>query len=144
MPNYRVSLSFVNDPDADLDEFGAGVLLSLPGNPAFPTPLVPLAALGTSHTAFHDAVLAAAGGGAFLTAVKNEKRAGFVNLLRQEASYVQALAGQNLPMLLSSGFAASSTNRASSPLDKPLILSLDNGPTTHLILRLQPVVNAKS
>src|SRR3954466_163441 len=57
MPNYRVSLSFVSMSDPPLDEFAAGVVLSLTGNPAFPTPLVPLVALGDAQAAFHDALL---------------------------------------------------------------------------------------
>jgi hypothetical protein len=46
--------------------------------------------------------------------------------------------------LLSSGFEANSTNRAQSALDSPTILGLDNGMTSQLILRMQPVAYAKS
>ena len=144
MLNYRVSLSFIGLSDSDLDEFAANRVVSLTGNAAFPTPLVPLAALGTAQVAFHDALLAAAQGGTQLTAVKNEKRAALENLLRQEASYVQAIASQNLSTLLSSGFEASSTNRAQSALNAPTILGLDNGMMSQLLLRMQPVANAKS
>ena len=35
-------------------------------------------------------------------------------------------------------------NRAPSALDAPTIVGLDNGMTTQLILRMQPVANAKS
>ena len=143
MPNYRVSLSFAALPDSDLDEFASNIVVSLTGNAAYPTPLVPLATLGTAQMAFHDAVLAAALGGLQLTAIKNEKRAALEDLLRQEASYVQALASQNLSMLLSSGFEANSTNRTSTQLPAPAIISLENGMAAQLILRMQPVSNAK-
>ena len=144
MLNYRVSLSFTGLSDADLDEFAGNIVVSLTSNTAFPTPLVSLAALGAAQSAFHDAVLAAAQGGTQLTAIKNEKRTALEDLLRQEASYVQAIASHNLSMLLSSGFEANSTNRAQSALDAPIILGLDNGQTTQLILRMQPVANARS
>jgi hypothetical protein len=144
MANYRVSLSFTGLSDSDLDEFASNVIVSLTGNAAFPTPLIPLATLGTAQKAFHDALVAAAQGGTQLTALKNEARAALETLLRQEASYVQAIAGQNLSTLLSSGFEAASTNRASTQLDTPVIVGLDNGLTTQLILRMQPVANARS
>jgi hypothetical protein len=144
MPNYKVSLAFAYLPDADLDEFAANIVVSLTGNPEFPTPLVPLGALTAAQAAFHDAVLAAAQGGTQLTAIKNEKRVMLEDLLRQEASYVQALAMHNLSTLLSSGFQASSTNRASTQLATPTIVGLENGLSAQLILKMLPVVNAKS
>ena len=113
--------------DSDLDEFAGNIVVSLTGN-----------------TAFHDALLAAAQGGTQLTAVKNEKREVLEDLLRQEGSYVQAIASHNLSTLLSSGFEANSTNRAPSALDAPTIVGLDNGMTTQFILRMQPVANARS
>ena len=119
-------------------------MVSLTGNAAFPTPLVPLLTLGAAQTAFHNALLAAALGGLQLTAIKNEKRTALEDLLRQEASYVQAIASHNLSTLLSSGFENSSTNRTSTQLNAPVIVGLDNGLATQLILRMQPVSNARS
>ena len=144
MARYRVSLSFAYLPDADLDEFASNIVVSLTGNPAFPGPLVPLAGLATAQTQFHAAIVAAAQGGTHLTAIKNDRRSTLVDMLREEASYVQALTTQSLSTLLSSGFTANSTNRASAQLDKPALVGLDNGMTTELVLRMQPVVNAKS
>lgn len=144
MANYRVSLSFTGLSDSDLDEFASNIVVSLTGNAAFPAPLVPLATLGAAQSAFHDALLAAAQGGKQLTAVKTEKRAALETALRSEAGYVQAIAGQNLSALLSSGYEAASTNRAQSALPAPVIVGLDNGMTSQLILRMQPVANAKS
>ncbi|MGA3143328.1 MAG: fibronectin type III domain-containing protein [Verrucomicrobiota bacterium] len=144
MLNYRVSLSFTGLSDSDLDEFASNIVVSLTGNAAFPTPLVPLKTLDAAQSAFHDAMLAAVQGGTQLTALKNEARTALEDLLRQEASYVQATASHNLSTLLSSGFEVNSTNRAQSELDAPTIVGLDNGMTTQLILRMQPVANAKS
>ena len=144
MNRFRVSISFAHLPDADLDEFASNVITSITGNASFPTPPVPLIALNAGQTGFHTALLAAANGGKILTASKNQKRGILVDMLRQEATYVQGIASQNLPMLLSSGFDANSTNHSSAQLDSPAVVDLDNGMTSELVLRMQPVVNAKS
>src|ERR1035438_8392694 len=112
MSRYRVSLSFTNLSDADLDEFAGNTIISLTGNTSFPTPSVPMIALTAGQTGFHSALLAAANGGKVLTATKNQKRGILEDMLRQEASYVQGIASQSLPMLLSSGFDANSTNQS--------------------------------
>lgn len=144
MANYRVSLSFTSLPDAELDEFAANIAVALTGNPSFPTPLVTIPVLTAGQQAFHSALLAAANGGVVLTALKNEKRDALETLLRKEASYVQGVASQNLPVLLSSNFAANSTNQSQSPLDTPTIHSVENGQSTQLVLRVNPVVNSKA
>ena len=144
MSRYRVSLQFTHLSDADLDEFASNVIISLTGNASFPTPSVPLIALTAGQTAFHTALIAAANGGKILTATKNQKRGVLEDMLRQEATYVQGIASQNLPMLLSSGFDASSINHSSAQLDAPAVVNLDNGLSSELVLRMQPVVNAKS
>ena len=54
--------------------------------------------------------------------------------LRQNASYVQTLAATDLPLLLSSGYGAMSTNRTSTPLIKPTITNVDNFQSTKLML----------
>jgi hypothetical protein len=144
MARYRTSLQFTNLSDADLDEFASNVIISLTGNASYPTPSVPMIALTAGQTGFHSALLAAANGGKILTATKNQKRSVLEDMLRQEATYVQGIASQNLPMLLSSGFDANSINHSSAPLDTPAVLNLDNGMTSELVLRMQPVVNAKS
>jgi hypothetical protein len=144
MARYRVSLSFTNLSDADLDEFAGNIIISLTGNASFPTPTPLLVALTPVLALFHSALLAAANGGKILTATKNQKRAVLEDMLRQEATYVQGIASQNLPMLLSSGFDANSVNHSSAQLDTPAVVNLDNGMTSELVLRMQPVVNAKS
>lgn len=142
--NYRVSLAFASLSDALLDEFAAKAATDLSGNALFPTPPVPAIALAAGQGAFHNAVLAASGGGVMLKAIKNEKRVLLETMLRQDASYVQAIAAQDLPGLLSSGFLAVSTNRTPAPLPAPVIHSLENAPDHRVIVRLGPVANAKS
>lgn len=144
MPLFRVSLQFVNFPGPDLDEFTSGVVLGLTGNAGLPTPPVVATAITTAQVAFRDAIVAAMGGGILLTSIKNDKRRLLVDMLREDASYVQGKAAQDLTLLLSSGYSAISTNRARSPLDTPVILGLENGATTQLILRLAPLLNNKA
>ncbi len=142
--NYRVSLSFTRLPDAALDEFTREVIDGLTGNVAFPTPSVDLADLGAAKNAFELAMTNAAQGGKLLTAVKNQKRNDLLVLLRQEAAYVQGLAGQDLLMLLSSGFEAASTNHAQLPLGIPAIAAINNAMAGQLAVSLQPVSNARA
>jgi hypothetical protein len=142
--NYRVSLEFATYGDPDLDEFTGNVITSLTGNVSFPTPPVTPLILGGLNTAFHNAILAAMPGGKQLTAAKNAARLNVVGALRQDAAYIQMHAGQNLPMLLTSGFLPNSTNRAQSQLTQPVIELVENYATTQLLLRAGVVINAKA
>ena len=71
-------------------------------------------------------------------------RAVLVDQLRQLAGYVQANCGNDLATLLSSGFDAVSTNRASVQLTAPLIRDILNGNSGQLLVRVTPVKNAKA
>ena len=144
MNNYRVNIGFTGYSDGDLDEFTTNIVTNLTGNASFPAPPVKLADLSKLQTAFETALAAAAQGGTQLTAAKNAAREALEDALRIEAAYVQSIASHDLPMLLSSGFQANSTNRAQAPLDIPTIVSISNDVTTQLTIRLQPVVNARS
>lgn len=139
----RVLLGFTNASDSSLDEKAGEVSQNLYGNPAFPSPPVTQAALDAAHKALSDAVAAQGQGGPAATADKNNKRDALVALLRQLAGYVQENCGNDLATLLSSGFEAVSTNRASVPLDAPGIKEILNGNTGQLILRVQAIPNAK-
>jgi len=141
---YKVSLDFANYSDSDLDEFSGNVVTSLTGNATFTNPPVKPADLGTQAAAFRDAIQAALQGGLQLTAKKNAAREVVVESLRKCAYYVQTVASHDLDVLLSSGFTAISTNRASAPLDPPVIAALENLATTQLLARLAPVTNARS
>src|SRR5271169_5863733 len=144
MSTIRVSLAFAQSPDADLAAFAENIIESLTGNAAYPAPVVSVANLTTSLTAFNNALAAAAQGGPMQTAAKNAARDALVALLRQEANYVQGVASDDLAKLLSSGFQNINTNRAQSPLDIPGILEIDNEMSTQLAVSLQPVANARA
>ena len=139
----RVNLGFANAPDHTLEEIAGAVSDNLYGKPAYPTPPVTQAALDAGRTAFIDAIAAQAQGGTAATADKNNKREDLIGLLRQLAGYVQENHGNDLAVLLSSGFEAVSTNRASSPLAKPRIKDILNGMSGQLILRGTPLANCR-
>lgn len=140
--NNKVSLKFVELSDPALDEFAATCVTSLNGNAAFTDLPVDDAALGALRLTFHNAVVAAADGGTQLKAAKNAARTALLNALRQDAAYVQSIAGQNLALLLTSGFKAASTNRTSAPLATPVILNVDNQSTSRLFADMGSLSNA--
>lgn len=144
MKIQHVSLAFAQLPDAELGEFTQSVITKLTGSAAFPAPPVTLPNLTAANTAFEAALAAAADGGIQATAVKNAARATLVAMLRQVANYVQGASNNDLPTLLSSGFFAASTNTASSPLLKPVIMRIENEMSTQLLVRLAPVANARA
>ncbi len=164
--NYRVTLSFARLPDSELDEFISNVITCMNNNAAFPTPPVPIASttpvggvrkkvditdiettlgnLTSLQLAFEEAIATSAQGGKQATAAKNTARGLVVDALRKNAAYIQGIASHDLPLLLSSGYEAASTNRAQGHLDIPTIVNISNDVTTQLTVRLQPVVNARS
>ncbi len=159
MNNYRVNLSFAALPDGQLDELTTSIITSMNGNPAFPNPPIPLVpgpaqsnagaadaqpAVSTLQTNFRNAVAAAADGGVTLTAAKNAARNDLLKALRSLAAYVQSVTAQDKALMLTSGFSVSSTNRAQSKLDVPIILLVENIGATKLALSLQPVDNARA
>ena len=138
MAQLRVYLGFTNAPDHTIEETTGSILNNLYGNAAFPTPPVTQPILQTGIDDFTAAIAAQAQGGTAATAEKNNKRDALIALLRQLAGYVQENCGNNLATLLSSGFDAVSTNRASVPLAAPAIRSILNGNSGQLLATVGP------
>lgn len=143
MAQLRVLLGFASAADHSLEETTSSVIRKLYGNTAYPTPPVTLADLQAAQTAFTAAIATAAQGGPTDTADKNNKREALIGLLRQLAGYVQTKCNNDLATLLSSGFDAVSTNRASTPLLAPTIKDIINGNSGQLVIRVGPIANAK-
>lgn len=144
MAVLRVSLGFAQLPDAELSDCSVTVVTKMTNNPSYPTPKVPLPDITAANGTFVAAMAAAAQGGTQLTAAKNAAREVLVALLRTQAAYVQTEAGNDLAVLLSSGFWNVSTDRTRKPLPKPAVVNIDNFATTQLMLRLKSVDNARS
>ena len=142
--NHRVALSFAQLPDGDLSDFSTSTITGMTGNPLFPAPTVSLTVLQPLTATFVTKVAAAADGGRFATAEKNEAREDLIAALRQNASYVQSIAGTDLPGLLSSGFLAASNNTVSTPLPKPVVDNIDNFQSTKLMMRLKQIPNYRA
>ncbi len=142
MATYRVSLAFARLADAKLNTTAESIIASMTGNAGFTTPIVSMAALGAACSSFVNALVEAQDGGKRSVATKNVAREVLVNLIRQEAAYVQSIAGEDLPLLLSSGFEAVNNNRAQIKLPKPVIDRVDNPMSTQLGVRVQPVPTA--
>jgi hypothetical protein len=114
------------------------------GNKHYPNPPVDLADVQAALTVFSAAIAAQASGGVHATSDKNKKRHALVVLLRKLASYVQGNCDDDVTTLLSSGFQAAPTVRAQSPLPKPVIVAVDNGHSTQLLVNVNKVANART
>ncbi|MCX6901668.1 MAG: fibronectin type III domain-containing protein [Verrucomicrobia bacterium] len=143
MAHLRVLLGFTDAADHALEERAGAVIDGLYGNAAYPTPPVTKVALQTALTDFTAAIAAQVQGGSAATAEKNNKRDALIGLLRQLASYVQENCNNDLATLLASGFEAVSANNASQPLAKPAIVSVDNGNSGQLLVKVKAIANAR-
>ncbi len=142
--NQRVALSFAQLPDGDLSDFSTSTIAGMTGNPLFTAPTVALSVVTTLTATFVTKVAAAADGGRLAKAEKDVAREELIAALRQNASYVQSIAGTDLPGLLSSGFLAASTNTTSAPLPKPVVDNIDNFQSTKLMMRLKAIPNYRA
>jgi hypothetical protein len=137
----KVSLGFAKLPDTELDNFAQAVIDAMTGNTNYPSPPVTMANLQTATDDFIAKLSVSQTGSQADTAAKNSSRQNLITLLRQTASYVQMICGEDLGKLLTSGFEAQSSNRASTQLAKPEGLVLKNGNTGQLVARITPVKN---
>ena len=140
----KVSLAFIGLAYTALPDFTDVVIIGFTGNAGLPTPPVPMAIVETQKQTFLTKQAATAQGGTLATAERDDAWAVLTGSLRQLAAYVQTVAGDNLTLLLSSGFQPVSTNRAQAPLEMPLILGIDYGLSGQLLVRVQPVANARA
>ena len=109
----------------------------------FPNLPVPPATIKTLTTVLADAQAATITGGSPTFAARDNAFAALTAALDSNADNVETVVKDNMEMLLATGYLPVSTNRTSSPLDDTSILGLFNNGTTQVLLRLQPVVNAK-
>jgi hypothetical protein len=140
----HASLGFAQLTDAQLVDFAVGVFNGLTANAAtFTTPPVTPAALDTATKAFQSALAATSGGGLAQTVAKDAAHDALVNLLRQEANYVQGVANGDPGKILSAGFQiAAAGHHPQAPLPKPVIAQIVNEASTQLLVRVQPLANA--
>lgn len=123
----KVSLSFGKIPDDTLTSFAKTVLAQLYAQAAYHSPPVPEADLRAAIAAFQEAKVEQLDGGRKATALKNQRRAELLDLLRKLAYYVQIACDGELATLLSSGFQAKNENRSQTPLEKAVLLRVVHG-----------------
>ena len=136
-------LGFKTQSDQQIATTASAVIKEMTGNPAFPNPPVELKAVQAAVDELNAAMAAQVQGGTAATAVKKNKRDSVVTLLRKLAHYVHDNCGNDPAVLLSSGFQLATSSRARYPLAKPLILSIDPGNSTELVLKVSPIANAR-
>ncbi len=119
------------------------VITGLTGNSAFPAPTVDIKAVQDAANGLKAALAAQILGGTAATAEKNKRKEALIVLLRKVKHYVEDNCGDDLAVLLSSGFQAAASTRTRSPLASPSILSIDFGNSTELVLGVTPIANAR-
>ena len=141
----KPSISFLTtDSDPQLIVDVGGILTGMTGNASYATPSPTLPVVTAALTAFSDAETAAVNGGVVLTAIKNDRRADLVALVRELASYVQVACKGDLTVLMSSGFPIQKPQRNPiGDLPAPSNLTVTLGSHTgELDAAVQPVFGA--
>jgi len=113
------------------------------GNTVFPSPPVDLKAAQAAVDELNAAIAAQPNGGPAATAHKINKRTELIAILAKLAHYVQDNCARDPAAVLNAGFMVAAGGRASSPLDKPSIASIDFGLSSQLIVKVNPVARAK-
>jgi hypothetical protein len=144
MPHrVRVAERFKKQSAEQLVTMAGAIVTGLSGNAAFPAPTVDLKAVQTAADDLNAALVAQAEGRPAATAEKNNKREALMILLRKLKHYVEDNCGNDLAVLLSSGFQAAASTRNRPALASPSILSIEFGNTAELVLRVTPIANAR-
>jgi hypothetical protein len=143
MAQYKISMAFAKLTDGELAPFAGNTIEKMTDNPGYLEPRVPLSEMSEAKNNFFTDYAASKGGGRVATATKNASRRKLINLLRQQAAYVQSIAGGDLALLLSSGFLAASTNRARMVLPQAMIKSVKWLQSTKLSVAVEPVKSAR-
>jgi hypothetical protein len=77
------------------------------------------------------------------TAEKRNRQEALIVLLRKLKHYVEDNCGNDMAVLLSSGFQAASITRTRLPLANPAILGVDSGNSTELVLKVGAIARAR-
>jgi hypothetical protein len=120
-----------------------GIIKGLTDNPAFPSPPVDLKAVQAAVDELNAAIAAQAHGGMAATAEKNNRKADLIRIMRKLKHYVEDNCGDDIAVLLSSGFQAAQYTRNRTPLMNPAIHGIDIGNSGELVLKLTPIARAK-
>jgi len=142
-PHIRIADGLRTQSAERLITTAGAVINGLTGNPSFPAPPVDMKTLQAAVDDLNAALAAQPQGGPSATAEKNNKKEALIALLRRLRHYVDENCGNDLSILLSSGFQAAVTTRVRLPLANPSILNLGLGNSTELVLKVTPIAHAK-
>jgi hypothetical protein len=142
-PHIRIADGLRTQSAERLITTAGAIINGLTGNPSFPSPPVDMKTLQAAVDDLNAALAAQPQGGPSATAEKNNKKEALIALLRRLRHYVDENCGNDLSVLLSSGFQAAVTTRTRSPLANPSILNLGLGNSTELVLKVTPIAHAK-
>jgi hypothetical protein len=139
----NVLRDFYKYPPSKLVTFGNNVAINVDTTVFVSLPFAPkdIEALTAKLSAAESATIT---GGTPETAARDNAFDAVCNALNADANIVENVVNGDLEKLLGTGYLPVSTNRASVPLDDTSIVSLMNNGTTQVLLRLQPVTNARS
>lgn len=140
----RTKRGFDKLADLDISKLTGKTIAGFTGNVDLTKPPVSVAILTDEKSLLDELIIKADKGGSLATARKNAQRAVVIDSLNKNASYVDINCGEDLSILLSSGYEAVSTNRAQSVLDAPVILDVDNSVNGVLKPRVKVDPNTKS
>jgi hypothetical protein len=143
---FHISLAFAQLMDLPLDKFASNVATQMVKNAAiFKDPPFPIANLDAAQKAFHQADADASNLGKLLTADKNAKKEIVIDLLRQLATYIEAIPGITPEQAMLSGFEVIiPTHHAAMTPDAPVILDLFNKGSGCLGVKLQGSAHART
>jgi hypothetical protein len=142
-PHIRIADGLRTQSAERLITTAGAIINGLTGNPSFPAPPVDMKTLQAAVDDLNAALAAQPQGGPSATAEKNNKKEALIALLRRLRHYVDENCGNDLSVLLSSGFQAAVTTRVRLPLANPSILNLGLGNSTELVLKVTPIAHAK-
>jgi hypothetical protein len=120
-----------------------GVIKGLNDNPAFPSPPVDLKTVQAAVDELNAALAAQVHGGMAATAEKKNKQEDLISIMRKLKHYVEDNCGNDVAVLLTSGFQAAQYTRSRIPLINPSILDFDIGNRGELVLKITPIARAK-
>jgi hypothetical protein len=110
-PKIRIADGLRTQSAERLITTAGAIINGLTGNPSFPSPPVDLQTVQAAVDNLSAALVAQANGGPTATAEKRNKQEALIGLLRRLRTYVEDHCGNDLSVLLSSGFQAAVTTR---------------------------------
>jgi hypothetical protein len=144
-PRIRIATSFTKLPDNTLITFARSLLNGLyTMTEQFPNPPISAADFEAAINAFSDAKAAQPQTGRSGTEKKNVLRDALIDALKRLAFYVQENCGNQMVIVLASGFDAVSLNRSRSNLGKPSLLKIINGILGQLLITISREASSKS